>query len=133
MDVFNRFKRSEVMSRIRSYNTLPEMVVRRLLRGLSFRLHLKDLIGKPDIVFPRRKKLIFVHGCFWHRHRNCRYAQKPKSNVRFWKEQFTRNVVRDKNNKKILRSRGWKIVVIWECQTKNVSKLSDILARFLKK
>lgn len=108
------------MSRIRSKDTKPEMLVRSLLHqmGYRFRLHRKDLPGTPDIVLPKYKTIIFVHGCYWHRHKGCKYAYTPKSRVGFWQKKFQGNVERDRKHKRALKTLGWKVIVIWECQTK---------------
>jgi len=95
--------------------------------GYRFRLHRKDLPGKPDIVLPKYRTVIFVHGCFWHRHTECKYAYTPKSNVEFWEKKFKANVERDQNNNRILQELGWKIIVIWECQTQNLEPLKYLL------
>jgi DNA mismatch endonuclease, patch repair protein len=118
MDVFNREKRSEVMSRVRSKDTRPELVVRRALhrRGLRFRLHGRDLPGKPDIVFPSRRVVVFIHGCFWHRHPGCRRTTTPASNSAFWKAKFDATVKRDAEAMFALEAAGWTALVIWECE-----------------
>ena len=106
------------MSAIKSKNTKPEIEVRRLLHsmGYRFRLHRKDLPGSPDIVLPKYKTVIFVHGCFWHRHENCKYASTPKTRQEFWEAKFRENINRDKLNQENLSSKGWKIIVVWECE-----------------
>ena len=108
------------MSRIRSKDTKPEKIVRSTLHrmGYRFRLHMKDLPGKPDIVLPKYKTVFFVHGCFWHRHKGCKYAYTPKSRVKFWNKKFIDNVERYKVVKRELKKIGWKVVVIWECEVK---------------
>lgn len=113
-------KRSWNMSRIRSKDTKPEIIVRSYLhrKGFRFRLHSKKLPGKPDIVLKKYKIVIFVHGCFWHRHKNCKNATVPESNFKFWKDKFAYNVKRDKQIQKELLKFGWKVLVIWECETK---------------
>ena len=121
------------MSQIRSRNTKPEMIVRSLVHRMGFRysLHRKDLPGKPDIVLTRHKKIIFVHGCFWHMHK-CRYGRvTPKTNAKFWQSKRQGNVDRDKRNLKELRKLGWKILIVWECQTRDIDKLTKRLNRFL--
>lgn len=122
-DVVDRATRSRMMSGIRGKNTKPELVVRSFLHraGLRFRLHAK-LPGKPDLVFPRFRSALFVHGCFWHRHADCRYATTPSSNAPFWREKFRANVLRDERVKKELRAVGWKVKVIWSCEL-NESRL----------
>lgn len=113
--------RSRIMSKIRGKNTKPEMVVRSLCHqmGLRFRLHRRDLPGTPDLVFPKYRLCVFVHGCFWHRHPECKYAYTPKSRVDFWQTKFTKNVERDLNAQQALINLGWRVVTIWECHTKN--------------
>ena len=113
------------MSRIKNRDTKPELIVRSLLhrKGYRFRLHRKDLPGKPDIILPRFKKVILVHGCFWHRHEGCRYTYNPKSRVNFWQKKFTRNIERDKTVQKKLFQLGWQVHVIWECETKKIELL----------
>jgi DNA mismatch endonuclease, patch repair protein len=111
-------QRSYAMSRVRSRNTTPELSVRCLLHrlGFRFRLHRKDLPGRPDIVLPRWRAVVFVHGCFWHRHTGCRLATSPGTRVEYWTMKFARNVERDRENQAALRERGWNVVVIWECE-----------------
>jgi len=113
-------QRSRNMSAIKSKNTKPEIAVRRLLHsmGYRFRLHRKDLPGSPDIVLPKYKTVIFVHGCFWHRHENCKYASTPKTRKEFWEKKFRENINRDNLNQANLALKGWKIIIIWECQLK---------------
>ena len=128
-DILTKEKRSWNMSRIRNKNTRPEIVVRSLLHciGYRFRLHRKDLPGNPDIVLPKYKTIIFVHGCFWHRHKNCKYAYTPKSRVDFWQKKFLGNIERDCKHKKELKKLGWKVLVIWECETTDALILSKRL------
>ena len=116
-DTLSPRERSERMSRIRGKDTAPELALRKALHalGLRYRLHAK-LPGKPDIVLPRHSAVVFVHGCFWHRHRGCRIATTPKSNTAFWREKFDRNVARDKRVRRQLRAAGWRVFVAWECQ-----------------
>ena len=120
-DIVNAARRSEIMSRIKRRNTKPELIVRRIAHGLGFRfrLHRGDLPGSPDVVFPRYRTVVFVHGCFWHRHDGCRYAYRPKSRIQFWTKKFEENVVRDARNEMALRNLGWRVLVIWECETKD--------------
>jgi DNA mismatch endonuclease, patch repair protein len=122
------------MSRVRSKNTPPEIKVRKVAHslGLRFRIHCRDLPGSPDIVFPKYRVAIFVHGCFWHRHRACGRARMPKSNVRYWRAKFLRNVRRDREAIKHLKSIGWKAVTIWECQTRKNGKLITLIKRLFK-
>ena len=122
------------MSRIGSRDTKPELVVRSALHrmGYRFRLHRKDLPGTPDIVLPRHGTVIFVHGCFWHRHKGCSACYTPKTRTEFWKKKFGDNVRRDRRNTRLLRQRGWKVFVVWECETGSDSKLQRLLARRMK-
>ena len=117
-DTFSPDKRSWVMSRIRSGNTSPEKIVRSYLHacGYRFRLHRKDLPGKPDIILPRFNTAIFVHGCFWHQCPKCSSGRLPKSNLAYWETKLKKNQDRDKRNIKSLKSLGWKVIVIWECE-----------------
>ena len=132
-DIVDRDKRSEIMSRIRNRDTTPEMIVRRMAHrlGFRFRLHRKDLPGSPDIVFPRHRAVIMVHGCFWHRHSGCKHASSPQTRVRFWEEKFKGNVVRDRRNETALRELGWRVMVIWECETKDRDAVIKRIAGFL--
>ncbi len=134
MDVFTREQRSVVMSRIRGRNTKPEIFVRSMAHALGyrFRLHRRDLPGTPDLVFPRLGKIIFVHGCFWHQHPECRYAYQPKSNSLFWKKKFSENLARDTRVLKDLEALGWKILIVWECQTRKPQQLLGKISRFLR-
>lgn len=119
-DVFDRPTRSRVMSRIRGSDTRPEMTIRRFLhsKGFRFRLHVRDLPGRPDIVLPRFRVVIFVHGCFWHQHPNCKFAVMPKTNRVFWEEKLNGNRLRDRRNEQRLRREGWRVFTIWECNLK---------------
>jgi len=133
MDRLTKEKRSWNMSRIKGRDTKPEKIVRSILHkaGFRFRLNRKDLPGKPDIVLPKHKSVILVHGCFWHRHPRCKYAYTPKSRVKFWQKKFSENIERDKFVKKELRKKGWKIIIVWECKTKNPEILKNHLFRYL--
>lgn len=115
------------MSRIKGKNTKPEIIVRSLLHkaGYRFRIHRKDLPGKPDIVLPKYNTVIFVHGCYWHRHQGCRYAYTPKSRTEFWNEKFAGTVERDIKHRRQLTDMGWKVEVIWECETDNLNNLNE--------
>ena len=115
------------MSRIRSRDTGPELLVRSALHrlGYRFRLHVKKLPGSPDIVLPRHKTVIFVHGCFWHRHPHCKYAYTPTSRIEFWQDKFDRNVQRDRDVRSKLRRLGWRVEIIWECQTGDADRLES--------
>ena len=123
------------MSRIRSKNTSPEVALRRELHamGFRFRLHRKDLPGKPDIVLPRYRTAVFVHGCFWHRHDGCKVATTPKSNTGFWQEKFDRNVARDARSEDLLKDQGWKVIVVWECELSSRRKVVEAASKVAKK
>lgn len=132
-DVHTPEQRSRNMSAIRNRNTRPELVVRSLVHrmGYRFRLHRRDLPGRPDLVFPSRKKIIFVHGCFWHLH-TCRYGRVvPATNDSFWAGKRAGNRTRDRRNLRQLRKDGWEVAVIWECQTRDCEQLAKQLRRFL--
>ena len=129
-------QRSKNMSAIKSKNTKPEIKVRKVLHsmGYRFRLHSKNLPGSPDIVLPKYKTVIFVHGCFWHRHENCKYASTPKTRQEFWNKKFNENINRDKINQENLSSKGWKIIIIWECEIRNKKiNLEQIIKNVIKK
>lgn len=121
------------MSRIRSKNTQPELTVRRLLWGMGYRYrtHPKNLPGKPDIIFRGRQKAIFVHGCFWHRHSGCAKAYVPRTREEYWLPKFKRTTQRDKNCEEDLRELGWDVLIIWECETKNLELLESKLRGFM--
>lgn len=123
-------RRSWLMSRVASKHTSPELRVRRLAHaiGLRFRLHRKDLPGKPDLALPKHRTVIFVHGCFWHRHPGCPKASSPKSRVAFWQDKFAANVARDAAAKEALEKMGWRVITIWECETKDERTLRHRLA-----
>lgn len=133
MDTLSKAERSERMSRVRNKNSNPEMKLRRLVHGMGFRyrLHTKELPGKPDMVFPARGAVLFMHGCFWHRHARCRLARLPKSRVSFWREKLETNKLRDQRNCRRLRSLGWRVLVVWECQLNDVEKVSILVCNFL--
>lgn len=135
MDIWTREKRSDVMSRIRSRNTKPEIEVRSLLHkaGYRFRLHRKDLPGCPDIVLPKYKSVIFVHGCFWHVHEGCKDSVIPKTNTAKWEKKLSSNSKRDKKKLFTLKKEGWKALVIWECQLRKKDLLEKRILKFLKK
>ena len=120
-------QRSRNMSAIKSKNTKPEIKVRKVLHsmGYRFRLHSKDLPGSPDIVLPKYKTVIFVHGCFWHRHENCKYASTPKIRQEFWNKKFKTNIERDLEIQDKIKNLDWRSVVIWECETKNIENLRE--------
>ena len=129
VDVVGKERRSINMARIRSGDTKPEMAVRRSVHalGLRFRLHRRGLPGTPDLVFPRVHRVLFVNGCFWHRHAACRYAYEPKSRIAFWQGKFASNVARDSRVNADLNNLGWDVVTVWECETKDASHLRQIL------
>ena len=133
-DVFDPAKRSEIMSRIRGRDTKPELLVRRIAHGLGFRfrLHRRDLPGCPDIVFPKYRAVIQVHGCFWHRHPDCRFASSPKTRVEYWTKKFEGNVQRDRRNERALTDLGWRTMVIWECETKDTKAVAARIESFLR-
>lgn len=126
-------QRSELMSRIRSKDTKPEMLVRRLVHGMGYRyrLHAKELPGRPDLVFRPRRKAIFVHGCFWHRHEGCPANRLPTARYDFWRRKLNGNVRRDRRNEAALERMGWDCLVIWECQTKDLDRVALTVRRFL--
>ena len=133
IDRITKERRSRNMARIGAKNTGPELVVRRMLHqfGYRFRLHAPFLPGKPDVAFSRRRKVVLVHGCFWHRHTGCPRARLPASRVDFWTDKFARNVERDKRVEAALRDLGWTALVIWECETKQPETLGERLMEFL--
>lgn len=126
-------ERSRNMARVKGRDTKPELIVRRLLHriGYRFRLHRKDLPGKPDIVLPRHKKAIFVHGCFWHGHPGCRRATHPADNAEFWAAKLDRNVARDAETLRCMGESGWNVLVIWECQTRDTVALEGRIKHFM--
>jgi len=132
MDIVNKETRSRMMSGIRGKNTKPELKVRRFLHALGyrFRLHRKDLPGKPDIVLPKLMTCIFVHGCFWHRHPGCRFSTNPSTRSAFWNEKFIKNVERDAKNQTSLEAMGWTVIIVWECELRDAgSALSNLADR----
>ncbi|NTV82515.1 DNA mismatch endonuclease Vsr [Chlorobaculum thiosulfatiphilum] len=133
-DIFPNEKRSWIMSRVRGKNTSPEIKIRSLVHGLGFRfrLHRKDLPGKPDLVFPSRKKIIFVHGCFWHGHDCVRGRRVPKTNSVYWVEKIHRNIDRDAKHQSELQTLGWDVLVIWECEMRTPEILSRKILLFLQ-
>jgi DNA mismatch endonuclease (patch repair protein) len=128
-------QRSRIMRAVKGVDTAPEMTVRRIVHamGFRFRLHRKDLPGKPDLVFPRLHKVVFVHGCFWHGHDCARGARPPKANAEYWRLKIARNLARDAAHLAALRESGWRTAVIWECELKNIDRVEGRLARFLNK
>ncbi len=133
VDMASISQRSYIMSLVRAKNTGPEMTVRRLLHamGYRYRLHGKKLPGKPDLVFAGRRKVIFVHGCFWHRHEGCRFSGMPKSNRDFWSEKFGRNMARDRDSYMKLHEAGWKVLVIWQCELRDLEAVRRRTVQFL--
>ncbi|HLY23518.1 MAG TPA: DNA mismatch endonuclease Vsr [bacterium] len=136
MDKIPPARRSANMRAIKSKNMVPEMEVRSLVHrmGYRYRLHAKELPGKPDLVFPRLRKIIFVHGCFWHKHKasTCRIARIPKSNVAYWLPKLERNRLRDNKACSVLRRHGWEVLIVWECQINRHQGLANRVERFLK-
>ena len=130
-DIMSPEQRSERMSRIRGQHTRPELLLRRALhrRGLRYRLHVTGLPGRPDLVFPRHRAVVFMHGCFWHQHKDCKVAKVPKSNTLFWQEKFARNQRRDRANTRRLRALGWRVAVAWECQVTSAAGLDRTAER----
>src|ERR1051326_1581635 len=126
-------RRSWNMSRIKSRDTNPELAVRRSLHrvGYRYRLHPNDLPGKPDLVLPKHRIVIFVHGCFWHQHSGCIDCSKPKTNAKYWGPKLSANLERDRKNRRLLRRLGWTPIVIWECQTQRIEQLRDRLSHKL--
>ena len=124
VDFLSPTERSERMSRIRGKDTEPELALRKVLHGLGlrYRLHGADLPGKPDLVFPRYKAVVFMHGCFWHRHAGCSIANTPKSNTLFWAEKFDKNIARDARVATELEKQGWSVIVAWECELASTTK-----------
>lgn len=122
-------KRSSIMRAVPRKDTSPELHVRRCAHrmGLKYRIHRKDLPGTPDLVFPKYRTIIFVHGCFWHRHEGCRYTTSPSTRREFWQSKFAKNIERDERNTDELEKAGWRVVVIWECETKDDQRLTTIL------
>jgi DNA mismatch endonuclease (patch repair protein) len=134
MDTVTPETRSRMMAAVRGENTKPELIVRCQAHamGFRFRLHRRDLPGTPDIVFPRLRSVIFVHGCFWHRHGGCGATTMPKDNAEFWAAKFSRNVERDRDVGRALTALRWRVLVVWECETRDMSRLRHKLKCFLK-
>ena len=133
MDTLTKARRSWNMSRIKGRNTRPERIVRSILHrmGYRFRLHRKDLPGKPDIALPKHKTVIFVHGCFWHRHKGCKDATLPKTRRLFWRNKLEGNADRDRLKERALRVLGWRVIVLWECETLHTEKACHRLNQLL--
>lgn len=134
-DRLSKAQRSWNMSRIRSKNTKPELAVRAIVHGLGYRygLHSRHLPGKPDLVLTRLRSVIFVHGCFWHRHQGCEFTTSPKSGTTDWKRKFRDNTLRDRRNTSELKKLGWHIIVVWGCEVRNTSRLQQKLSRILRR
>lgn len=134
MDKLTPEHRGLLMSRVKSKNTAPEMAVRHLVFGMGYRyrLHDKRLPGRPDLVFPGRRKVVFVNGCFWHGHEGCRYARLPKTRVDFWREKIEKNRVRDRTNVALLEANGWKVLAVWQCELKIIEALANKLYEFIE-
>jgi DNA mismatch endonuclease (patch repair protein) len=130
-DIVDAKTRSRMMSGIRGKNTLPEILVRRFVhrQGLRFRLHRSDLPGCPDLVFRKYRVVVFVHGCFWHRHRRCRFAATPSSHRAFWRNKLEGNRERDQRNARRLRRMGWRVIVIWECKASRLPELRRLVSQ----
>lgn len=133
MDKLTPQRRSDNMARIRSKDTSPELIVRRIAHGMGYRyrLHAKDLPGKPDLVFRSRKKAIFIHGCFWHGHTECREGRVPKSRTDYWQPKLERNRLRDAAHEEALHDLGWQTLTLWECQLKDPAIVRRQIAKFL--
>jgi DNA mismatch endonuclease (patch repair protein) len=133
MDTLTPIQRSRLMGKVRRKDTKPELIVRRLVHSLGYRyrLHAGDLPGRPDLVFVCRHKVLFVHGCYWHRHSRCRKATTPTTNREFWSTKFAANKARDRRDCRRLRRAGWNVVVVWECETSNPRELTKRLIQEL--
>lgn len=135
MDIWSKEKRSEVMSKIKGKNTKPELILRSRLfkQGFRFRVHQKDLPGKPDIVLPKYRTAIFVHGCFWHYHKDCREGRIPSTKSAFWKTKLEGNRAKDQRNTELLRKLGWRVLTVWECEIeKDINQVVELLSKKLK-
>jgi DNA mismatch endonuclease, patch repair protein len=136
IDIVDPATRSRMMAGIQGKNTKPELLVRKYLhsRGLRFRLHAKELPGKPDLVFPKYKAVVFVHGCFWHQHHGCKYATKPQNRAEFWSNKLSENVKRDSYQMAALEGLGWRVLVVWECELQDSnSRLESLLLDITQK
>ncbi|HEU5383626.1 MAG TPA: DNA mismatch endonuclease Vsr [Ktedonobacteraceae bacterium] len=133
-DVYDQNKRSTVMRAVHSSHTKPEAAVQQALNslGYDFHLHRQDLPGKPDIVLPEHRKIIFVHGCFWHQHPGCKAAARPQSNIDYWNKKLDRNSQRDKEHIAMLEASSWEVLIVWECETRNQELLRQTLTRFIE-
>lgn len=133
MDIVSTSTRSDIMRRVRGKNTRPELIVRKILysRGYRYRLHLKSLPGKPDIVFQKLRKIIFVHGCFWHQHARCDQNRPPKSREDFWGPKLQSNKANDKKVMRQLNESGWDLLIIWECELANLREAENKIVFFM--
>ena len=133
-DRITKLQRSWNMSRIRSKNTKPEKTVGSLLHrmGFRYRLYRKDLPGKPDLVLNKYRTVVFVHGCFWHRHEGCKASRMPENNAEYWRNKFKRNLERDRYNENCLRKEGWNVVVVWQCELRDLNKLASELVKAIQ-
>ncbi len=133
VDTLSPEQRHRTMAAVKSKSTKPELAIRTLLHtsGFRFRLHRKDLPGNPDIVLPKYKTVIFVHGCFWHQHPGCKHAARPASNQEYWEKKLDRNINRDKRNLNDLGLLGWRVLVIWECETRDKAALVERMISFI--
>lgn len=129
VDVVDSATRSRMMAGIQSRDTKPELLVRKYLhgRGLRYRLHAKELPGKPDLVFPKYRTVVFVHGCFWHQHASCKYAVQPQTRSEFWGQKLSENVKRDSYQIEALKEMGWRVIVVWECELRDEAASLDSL------
>ena len=131
MDIFTKQKRSNIMSKVSSKDTKPEVLTRRYLfsKGFRYKKNVKDMPGQPDIVLPKYKTVIFIHGCFWHSHEDCEAAKLPSSNIDYWTKKTSSNIQRDKENTILLKAQKWNVIVVWECELKkrNLDKRLDLL------
>ena len=135
-DVVNKSTRARMMAGIKGKNTVPELVLRQAMHkcGFRFRLHVKQLPGQPDLLFSKYKAAVFVHGCFWHRHRNCRYATTPATRTEFWQAKFAANVARDRVSMTALINNGWRVAIIWECSLRGsvgIQETAEALSNWL--
>ena len=133
-DTLSIAERSRLMAKIKGKNTAPERAVRSLLHraGYRFRIHVRGLPGTPDVVLPKYRAVVFVHGCFWHRHRNCKIATMPQSHKKFWSEKFARNVANDARHRRKLRRLGWRVVTVWSCQLRHPERVLAKIEKALK-
>ena len=134
MDRLSPEKRSRLMSLVRSKDTTPELIVRRLVHalGFRFRLHGRNLPGRPDLVFAGRQSVIFVHGCFWNQHKNCARSKRPEARATYWVAKLDRNIQRDRSNVLALRRLGWRVLTVWECQLRSPQSVSRWITKFLE-